>query len=103
MKRWIRVCLFVIAFCFFVGTMANLAHHHFFGHGLWQPAISCESSTQQIGTISKATAVPCRFRVDNIGRRRLTIHKVLSGCGSCIEVKTFPKEIAPGGSGVICV
>ncbi len=103
-KKWTAPSVFVIACCFFAGTLLNLTHYHLFGPGLWHPTIACDNSIQHLGGISNREPFSCVFHISNTGKRPLVIEEVRPGCGSCIEVTGHPQEsIPPGGNDVIRV
>jgi hypothetical protein len=94
------VCLFILAVCFFLGTVLDVCYCHFFGPGLWQPTIACDHPTLDFGNSADRQG---QFAIRNTGSRTLILQGVKPSCGGCVRVICFPEEILPGDEGVIRV
>jgi hypothetical protein len=94
------VCLFILAVCFFVGTVLDVGYYHFFGPGLWQPTIACDNPTLDFGTSADRQG---QFAIRNTGSRTLILQGVKPSCGGCVRVVSFPEELLPGDEGVVRV
>lgn len=92
-KTYLRLSFFVVAVCFFVGSLLDVAAPYL----LPSPRISIVNNVYDFGTVRKGTDCAHGFEVRNSGSRPLRVSAIRVDCGGCVDVVTYPRDgILPG-------
>jgi hypothetical protein len=97
-KTYLPLSFFVVAFCFFVGSLLDITAPCF----LPSPRIVVATAEHDFGTVATGADCVHEFVVKNSGTRPLVISAVSAGCGGCVDVAAYPTEsILPGKTAAI--
>jgi hypothetical protein len=101
-KRVVRfIAVFVFLFFVLVAFRTVVGFGFKVSYLVWKPRIVCNEATYNFGSIANSNPSH-EFVIQNIGSRELLLHKVVAGCGSCVEIESFTKTaIVPKGSGSV--
>jgi len=105
MQRFDRI-VFCVSFAFFCVVIAYQVYLFGLSCGLFCPALMCDNSEQELGTVQGDARIVLQFSLENNGWRSLAIESAQPACGSGndLEIQEFsPMTLRPGGKQTLAV